>query len=129
VFLGDGHGHFTPSGTSSILVPIAYPSIAIGDLNRDGRLDLVSVGVEGETRQPVLQLLLGRGDGTFRLASQVTLHMPPDVLIDVLTLADVDRDGRLDVVLRPGQIWPGDGAGGVAAMPVDAGVRIDALAD
>ena len=45
------------------------------------------------------------------------------------TLADVDRDGRLDVVLRSGQIWPGDGAGGVAAVPVDAGVRIGAMAD
>lgn len=93
-----------------------------------GNEDIVRGAAEGETRQPVLQLLLGRGDGTFRLASQVTLHMPPDVVIDVLTLTDVDRDGRLDVVLRSGQIWRGDGAGGVAALPVDAGVRIGAMA-
>jgi hypothetical protein len=74
-------------------------------------------------------LLLGRGDGTFRLASQVTLQLPPGDRTDALTLADLDRDGRLDVVLRSGQIWRGDGAGGVAASPVNAGVQAGALAD
>jgi hypothetical protein len=128
VFLGDGRGHFTSSATTAMMNPFVFPSIAVGDLNRDGRPDLVSVGADA-TRQPVLQLLTGRGDGTFRLASQVTPHTPANELSDVVTLADVNRDGRLDVVLRSGQIWLGNGAGGVAAVPVDAGVRIDAMAD
>ncbi|HXI29917.1 MAG TPA: VCBS repeat-containing protein [Vicinamibacterales bacterium] len=129
VFIGDGQGHFTPSPTTAMINPFVSPSIVVGDLNRDGRPDLVSVGAEGDARQPVLQLLLGRGDGTFQIASQVALHTPRDVVTDVATLADVDRDGRLDVVMRSGQIWLGDGAGGVAAIPVESGVRIDAMAD
>ena len=126
--LGDGRGHLTSSATTAIMNPFVFPSIAVGDLNRHGRPDLVSVGADA-TRQPVLQLLSGRGDGTFGITSQMALHTPANELSDVVTLADVDRDGRLDVVLRSGQIWPGNGAGGVAAVAVDAGARIDAMAD
>ena len=129
VFVGDGRGDFTSSATTAMMNPFVFPSIAVGDLNRDGRPDLVSVGAEGTPRRPVLQLLSGRGDGTFRMVSQVALQTPANELSDVVALADVDRDGRLDVVLRSGQIWPGNGAGGVAAAPVEAGVRIDAMAD
>src|SRR6185295_28573 len=119
VYIGDGHGHFTPSATTAVIIPFLYPSIAIGDLNHDGRPDLVSVGADGDARQPVLQLLLGRGDGTFGLATRVILNTPRNVVTDVATLADVDRDGRLDVVLRSGQIWRGNGAGGVFGIPVN----------
>ena len=63
VFIGDGRGHFTSSATTAMMNPFVFPSIAVGDLNRDGRPNLVSVGADA-TRQPILQLLLGRGDST-----------------------------------------------------------------
>ena len=129
VFLGDGRGHFTSSATTAMMNPVR---LSIHRRRRSEPRRPARSRVRwrrGHARQPVLQLLSGRGDGTFRIASQVTLQTPANVAIDVVTLADVDRDGRLDVVLRSGQIWPGNGAGGVAAVPVDAGVRIDAMAD
>ena len=69
-----------------------------------------------------MQVALGRGDGTFPITTVVQL---PDIPNQV-ELADVNRDGRLDVVLlldgfkrgaQPSDthVWLGDGAGGLAA--------------
>jgi hypothetical protein len=115
-YLGDGRGAFVASPTTSWA---GLSSLAIGDVNRDGRPDLATVGSDAPGRN-VLQVGLGRGDGTFRPpAARVAL---PDHATG-LALADVNRDGQLDAVAllsgfarglpNEARVWFGNGGGGL----------------
>jgi hypothetical protein len=112
--LGDGGGTFRRSPVTSV-DGVSFASCVAGDLNRDARPDLACVeGVEDFQQPGRLYLLLGRGDGTFVVPSAPTdaRGMDPQ-------LADINRDGRLDVVLgMSGEIWYGNGAGGLTTGPV-----------
>lgn len=74
--------------------------IAVGDLDRDGRLDLVATN-PGWTGQAPCQgdsatkvsVLLGRGDGTFGARTPFEVGSAPWSI----ALGDMDRDGKLDV--------------------------------
>ena len=92
VFLGDGTGNFTeigsiPFGGSEAWATLA---LALGDVDRDGRLDLVTC------KGGDITLLLGNGDGTFTVR---------DVLVrsntkpEALELGDVNGDGALDLIV------------------------------
>jgi hypothetical protein len=98
VLLGNGNGTFKRS--------VIYPSagwtatgIAVADLNFDGKLDLV-VGGCGSSNcfgaNGVVTVLLGNGDGTF---GAPTAYDSGGRLADGLTLADVNGDGNLDIVV------------------------------
>jgi hypothetical protein len=82
-YLGDGRGHFTASPTT--VEPHSLAWCVAGNLSRDGRPDLVC----GDLR------LLGNGDGTFQ--SGVGQFGASDGFPGPL-LADLNRDGKLDVV-------------------------------
>ena len=100
--LGNGRGAFTA-------LPLVTPSSVFSacvaaDLDSDGRLDLVCSGA----------FLRGNGNGTF------SEGLPIVAGGDDLQVADVNRDGRLDVVtLHDGccgesgylEVWLGDGNG------------------
>ena len=71
--------------------------LAVGDFNRDGKLDLVYVdGSNGHG----LHVLLGRGDGTFSHGQDMDL---PSAVCGyttcVINVADINRDGILDLVI------------------------------
>ena len=80
--------------------------LARGDLNRDGHVDLV---LRSETE---MVFLFGRGDGTF---DQVNRFLPNAAGGKALDIADVDGDGKLDIVYTNAtarvSIMFGDGAG------------------
>lgn len=83
LFLNNGNGTFNL--VAAPISPSKGGPLAIGDLNGDGKLDLVAdVGV-----------LLGNGDGTFTPLSSVTI---PGGTISI-ALADVNGDGKLDVIV------------------------------
>ncbi len=92
VMLGLGDGSFRPQ--------VEYPAggytqdVAAGDLNGDGKLDLV---VTNNNAQTGLTVVLGNGDGTFGAPASY----PNDTGSDSpsVVIADFDHDGRLDVVV------------------------------
>lgn len=89
VFLNQGNGTFSAgttlsAGTDSL-------SVAVGDLNGDGKLDVVVANA----KMPSLAAFLGKGDGTF--GSPLVSAIPGDP--NQVLLADIDRDGKLDAVV------------------------------
>src|SRR5579872_2634610 len=82
--------------------PIAYPtgrfpaSVAVGDFNKDGILDIV-VANYGTIATPdsTVGVLLGNGDGTFQ--PQLTYSVGNNPL--AIAVADVNSDGNLDLVV------------------------------
>jgi len=125
VYAGNGHGQFTAGAVTGIpwASEFFFPSFAVGDLDRDGSPDLAFVAYDARKRTYVLQLMCGRADGTFEVTSQIDVHSDATP-----ALADVDRDGKLDVsalpLFTPGgpgtlRIWSGDGTGRVAAAPLE----------
>lgn len=61
IFLGNGDGTFTMAPGSPISVGIEPKSIALGDLNADGKVDLAVANFGSNS----VSVLLGNGDGTF----------------------------------------------------------------
>jgi len=97
IFLGTGGGNF---GTERAYL-LALSEVSSGspsalkviDINNDGASDLLIL--EQGIGTPVLTVMLGRGDGTFR-----TLHtFPINLGIQALATGDVNGDGKLDVVI------------------------------
>jgi FG-GAP-like repeat len=109
VLLGNGDGTFQAAKTSTGL---CYPqSVATGDFNGDGRLDLAVVDncVASGKLISTVYVLPGNGDGTFQ---------PPVASFSgtgSLAAADVNGDGKMDLILQPdsvdAQIYLGNGDG------------------
>ena len=86
LYPGNGDGAFQPYVYP--VTPFANP-LTLGDLNADGNLDLIAAGNNG------VATILGNGDSTFRMSVQQDLTS----WSYGLTSADVDGDGKLDVVV------------------------------
>ena len=67
-------------------------SIAVGDFDHDGNLDLAIVCASINTNNVVI--LLGNGDGTFRQGASYTAPSP-----ESLVAADFNHDGNLDLAV------------------------------
>ena len=101
VLLGNGDGTFSsrsflpPTGTYT-----QYGGSVAGDFNGDGIPDVII-----EDLYDYLILLLGNGDGTF---TQQSTTIPVGGGPRLMTSADLNRDGKLDVILADGT-WGGLG--------------------
>ena len=109
IYLGDGRGNFARAPETRIDTSVL--GLGLGDLNGDSAPDLVLISYDRAISSNYLQLLLNRGDGTFTLGSRVNTTSDYNA---APTVADVNRDGKMDVALFIGgmlTVYRGDGAG------------------
>ncbi len=125
VLLGDGKGGLHPAPRSPFAVGRQPYPLALGDVNGDARLDLVTPNVESGT----LSILLGDGRGGFTPAKGTPIRVLARPYF--VALADLDGDGKLDAVTSHDDatrvtVLLGDGHGGfrpAAGSPLDIGRR------
>jgi uncharacterized protein (TIGR03437 family) len=104
VFLGQTGGKFQPARTFPIQASgVTEGGIAIGDLNGDGRLDIVAF-----TYGQKIDVLLGDGLGGFHEAATLPTSLAANNA--ALALADINGDGKLDIVTT-GTFFAGNGDG------------------
>ena len=98
VMPGKGDGTFAPGRSYSL--GDAGGAIVVSDVNRDGRSDVVSVSTCLTTyvcNTGGVRSLLGNGDGTF--VAPRTLGLPADASLQTIAAADINADGKLDLVV------------------------------
>lgn len=118
LLLGDGRGGFTRAAGSPFTVDRSPYPLAIGDVNSDGKLDIVTPATALDDRN--ITVLLGDGKGRFAPAAGspfATTYRPY-----FTALADVNGDRSLDILAahddRPlVSVLLGDGRGSFRAAP------------
>lgn len=111
IFEGDGKGGFREARA---LQTTGKPGqIQAGDVNNDGKLDVVAASFDGVGPNRVVDVFLGKGDGTFEPA--ITTRMG-DSAGRGNALADLNGDGKLDYVADDRDataidVWLGQGDG------------------
>ncbi|ULK99045.1 FG-GAP-like repeat-containing protein [Bradyrhizobium sp. I71] len=113
MLLGNGDGSFgkaTIYSTGNIVVEHEMTdAVAVGDVNGDGRLDVVTGGFDDNNLAPgksphSMSVLLGNGDGTLQTAISLSSGIPLNSIsyqseeTTDLILADLNGDGKLDIV-------------------------------
>ena len=126
VLLGNGNGTF---GTANTITPRAG-YISSGDLNHDGVTDLVlaEFGSVSQGEGGYVDVLLGKGDGTFTLSNAYLGNLTGN---ERPFVGDLNHDGNVDV-LAAGVVLFGNGDGslkGNAASLVSQSVSSPLLAD
>ena len=129
VRLNDGTGLFTPApNTPEVPVGRGPWTVALGDLNNDGVVDLVSCNDTGNS----ISVRLNDGTGRFRAPL-----VNPDPAVpgnpQSFALGDMDADGDLDLTVctlngsRSAQVLFNDGTGNLAFNPTVPGIGLTAL--
>ncbi|RZL12801.1 MAG: hypothetical protein EOO62_10070 [Hymenobacter sp.] len=91
--LNDGTGTYAAIADQKL--PYYVSALALGDLDADGDLDLVAAGARPQ-ESGYYSVLLNQA-GVFTTSTQVSL--PVYVPQNSLELADMDADGRLDIIM------------------------------
>jgi hypothetical protein len=111
-----GPALFVPTAESPIAVAGGPGNVALGDVNGDGKLDLIVASGKGKS----ITVLLGQGDGRFRPAPGKPVVVPDHP--SEMVLRDLNGDGKLDLALGSHDSYSvtlllGDGNGGFALAP------------
>src|SRR5262245_60451837 len=98
VLLGNGSRSFQPAVTTAVLNP-AGTSVVSGDFNGDGLPD-VALTTAANGVNPAVEVLLGKGDGSFQ-TNHLVLPVGPTPLS--VAAGDFDGNGALDLVTANSQ--------------------------
>jgi hypothetical protein len=108
IWIGDGKGNFsrwpltfTEAGKEKADPGVDYGGVAVGDIDRDGHADVVCASHNGG-----LVSFFGDGKGGFTV---VRSGLPgQEYSAQAVVLADVNRDGRLDIIASRDVVPTGD---------------------
>lgn len=120
VLYGNGEGEFLGGAKRFAVGRWPYWKLRAGDLNHDGRADIVTTNVEGSS----VSVLLADGVGGFQAAKNIPTAKAPFAV----AIGDVNGDGRADLAVAHRRGGPetdldgltillGDGTGGFSAIP------------
>lgn len=102
VLLGNGDGTFR-SGAQYSSGGGQPSSLAVADLNGDGKLDVVAANSDNVTfHQGAVGVLLGNGDGTLQRRLVFAMAGIPDYYHTAVAIADFNGDGKPDLALAAG---------------------------
>ena len=107
LLLSKGDGTFQPA--LNLVTGTSPHSVAVGDFNGDGKLDLAvaNAGYPAGGDPGSVSVLLGNGDGTFQAALKVAAGTSPYSVV----VGDFNGDGKLDLAVANNGNFSGDSGG------------------